>query len=498
MSVTSDFSSLELNSLLSINILTIKRNINLIKGKAFLEFTNVTSLILENPLIEIEIDAFRSERLVELTIGTDLNISEEILNNLIYDKYILSVNSLILKNSISKLDSTFISAFSKLNAIDIPCDKGDFLNYFDFKMITSIKLSPGITNCASLPNILSKYLSLNSLDCSGNLDLTFSLQQLKRDFNYLNIEFTHAYGNTLNSILAKTFLFNHTCISSDKIVKLDTCKCEWIESQYCPSYCDNSNNNCLDCSRIPFKDLCNKSSSCKWCNNNETCNFCIPKNFSCDDSICPSCISYNNKKSCESNNCHWCSEASYCSETCSTECEYLTADYCKGNCKWCPSKQICYGPDSPLHCYVCMYYSYENCPVGCDCSLKKKGNFLLFIILPIISFIFILIIIYLLYKHFKKRISNSSNTYFIQFDDEYELEPKYNTLYESAFPGDISQYLECSKDSISFSDSFLSINEMYTDSVTIKNISNIPLSLELFVTGIREKHYISLNLHHLL
>ena len=264
----------------------------------------------------------------------------------------------------------------------------------------------------------------------------------------------------------------------------------------------------LGCKNL-IKSVCKKSPTCDWkVSDDETCGWCqAQKNTMIETAsiYCDECAIHESSEACEeSGKCKWCN-LNYCSgiDACVIRCELIATEKDCGeasdDCSWCPTALSCI--DIKARCNECSDFSNDFCPRGCDCSSSKSSSSSVIIIVVVVCVVLVAVLLVFMFV-FKKRFGYQENganemtslsdvlmtlNPMFGFDEENNSEPC--TKYAN---GDISEFISCSDDSITFgqSTSFLLLNKTYFSSFKLTNKSDEDLTVELFTCGFQEKHKI--------
>ena len=259
-----------------------------------------------------------------------------------------------------------------------------------------------------------------------------------------------------------------------------------------------------------IKSVCEKSATCYWkVSEDETCGWCqvqedtVPKT---KPDYCDECAIHESSELCkESKGCEWCN-LNYCSKSknCTIRCELITTEKDCGeasdDCSWCPTALSCI--DIKARCNECSDFSNDFCPRGCDCS-SSKSSAAIVVIVVVVCVVLVAALLMFLFV-FKKRfgyqkngtneitpLSDMSMTLMSTFGfNDKERSHELCANYEN---GDISEFISCSDDYITFdqSNSFLLLNKTYSSQFKLTNKSDENLTVELFTCGFQEKHKIN-------
>ena len=264
----------------------------------------------------------------------------------------------------------------------------------------------------------------------------------------------------------------------------------------------------LGCKNL-IKSVCERSPACYWkVSEDETCGWCqgkmdtVPKT---KPDYCDECAIHESSELCkESKGCEWC-KLNYCSKAnnCTIRCELITTEKdCQrvsNVCSWCPTTLSCI--DINARCNECSDFSNDFCPRGCDCSSSKSSSSSVIIIVVVVCVVLVAVLLVFMFV-FKKRFGyqeNGANEMTSLSDVLMTLNPMFgfddennSELCTKYANGDISEFISCSDDFITFgqSTSFLLLNKIYFSSFKLTNKSDEDLTVELFTCGFREKHKI--------
>ena len=262
----------------------------------------------------------------------------------------------------------------------------------------------------------------------------------------------------------------------------------------------------LDCNNL-IQQSCWNTTACEW--SNDDCVKCSSKNKEKKQyEKCYPCLIHEDKESCDKfkSSCTWC-PSEYCAEkdSCEIKCElYGTKKKCSDvseKCSWCLSTDFCI--DNDAKCNDCSLYSEEFCPRGCNCSANTLN--LLAVLIPIIAAGVVAIVVLTILGWFfvlRRRRAQGNNGIAMSsltakqltFDPEFCGESaQTGSPASGCTQGDISPFVSCSVDSISFGKpkAPLLLDNEYEARFKVTNRTKEAQTIKLFTGGFSERHKIT-------
>ena len=300
-----------------------------------------------------------------------------------------------------------------------------------------------------------------------------------------------------------------------KLVSAEVCTLLWhflfLLLTYCLYLCSLlislSIHFISDCNNFT-KQTCLTTKRCKWVDNG-TCTKCSSIDEQRDKfEECNSCLKYESGISCggSTDGCEWC-QGMYCTRNgkCEIKCElYATKKECSEvsvKCSWCLSTDSCI--DNDAKCNDCSLYSEAFCPRGCNCSANTLN--LLAVLIPIIAAGVVAIVVLTILGWFfvlRRRRAQGNNGIAMSsltakqltFDPEFCGESaQTGSPASGCTQGDISPFVSCSVDSISFGKpkAPLLLDNEYDARFKVTNRTKEVQTIKLFAGGFSERHRIT-------